>query len=299
MRTDQLDPGPSVECVHCLNCGGSCRPEQDRYCPNCGQSTRQRLPTVLEFFIEFVGNFLAFEAPLWRTLRALLLQPGKLTCAYLAGKRLYYIKPLRLYLSISLVAILAIGATFNLKVDNFAYQEIVVEESYWIIFDFGFIRAGLDRGRFFCENLPAFYCQRLEQKFSHDPGKLWHQAALTVQSLFGKLGTAMFLLLPGFAFIMRIGFWGYPVRYAEHLVFALHLHSFWFLVLALAILVNPVPVLGVLVWFLIPVYGVWAARKVYQGEWLQLALRIGIVSLLYAFLLAFAMIGLLLWALVA
>jgi hypothetical protein len=84
----------------CANCGASA---PDRYCPDCGQDTRDRLPTFAQFMREATGRYLAFDGKLWKTLFPLLFRPGFLTRAYLAGKRKRYIGPARLFLISSLI----------------------------------------------------------------------------------------------------------------------------------------------------------------------------------------------------
>lgn len=73
------------------------------YCPACGQATALHPPSVGEFIHEFLGHYVAFEGPLWRTVGALLLTPGRLTVEYFAGRRQRDIPPLRLYLTFSLI----------------------------------------------------------------------------------------------------------------------------------------------------------------------------------------------------
>ena len=97
------DPAPraSDAAAHvCLNCGANA---PDRYCPVCGQDTRDRLPTFVQFMREATGRYLSFDGKLWKTLAPLLFRPGFLTRAYLAGKRKRYIGPARLFLISSLV----------------------------------------------------------------------------------------------------------------------------------------------------------------------------------------------------
>ena len=52
-------------------------------------------PSMREFVGEFVGHYVAVEGPLWRTLGLLVFRPGRLTNAYMAGKRVLYTQPLR------------------------------------------------------------------------------------------------------------------------------------------------------------------------------------------------------------
>jgi hypothetical protein len=84
----------------CANCGATA---PDRYCPACGQDTRDRLPTFVQFMREATGRYLSFDGKLWKTLLPLLFHPGFLTRAYLVGKRKRFIGPARLFLISSLV----------------------------------------------------------------------------------------------------------------------------------------------------------------------------------------------------
>ena len=60
-------------------------------------------PSVGEFLAEFIGHYIAIEGKLWRTLALLLFRPGRLTIAYMAGKRVQYMQPLRLFLTLSVI----------------------------------------------------------------------------------------------------------------------------------------------------------------------------------------------------
>jgi len=93
-------PGARNADACCANCGADA---PARYCPQCGQDTRDRLPTFVQFMREATGRYLAFDGKLWKTLVPLLFRPGFLTRAYLAGKRKRFIGPARLFLVSSLV----------------------------------------------------------------------------------------------------------------------------------------------------------------------------------------------------
>lgn len=94
----------------CPNCGHAVPPLEPpaRHCPNCGQATHLHAPTLFEFVHEFVSHYVALEGALWRSLWALLARPGHLTREYLAGRRLHYVLPLRLFLTLSFLFFLLI-----------------------------------------------------------------------------------------------------------------------------------------------------------------------------------------------
>lgn len=68
-------------------------------------------PTVGEFVREFLQDQMALEGKLLRTLRVLVGKPGQLTLDYIDGRRQRYIRPLRLYLTLSVVYFAVAGLT--------------------------------------------------------------------------------------------------------------------------------------------------------------------------------------------
>ncbi|SIR39042.1 DUF3667 domain-containing protein [Maribacter ulvicola] len=102
--------------VDCLNCGQPLE-LSDKYCPNCSQANSTKKLTLLDFFEEFLANYISYDSKLWRTLAALLLRPGKITKEYISGKRLSYTNPFRFLLSLAIIYFLIIS--FNNKFESF------------------------------------------------------------------------------------------------------------------------------------------------------------------------------------
>ena len=64
----------------CPNCAAALPADGSaRFCPACGQETRLRAPTLMEFAQQFGGAYLSTEGALWRTLKLLLTKPGEMT----------------------------------------------------------------------------------------------------------------------------------------------------------------------------------------------------------------------------
>lgn len=112
-----------------------------------------------------------------------------------------------------------------------------------------------------------------------DPG---FDAAIQARFLSDDLPRLMFVLLPMFAFLMKIV---YVKRlYFDHLIFAIHLHSAAYVILAMMLPLeepaNKHPVIAILqvvlfAYFL--AYFIIAMRRVYQSGWLAVALRSAVV----------------------
>ena len=116
-----LTPAHSLAASNpCLNCGTNV---QLTYCPECGQREIDSDPTLREFLHELAEEFLHWDGKLLTTFRLLVARPGALTCEYLAGRRVRYISPLRVYLAFVPMtdglgdALVVIGLYDNHRVD--------------------------------------------------------------------------------------------------------------------------------------------------------------------------------------
>ena len=284
--------------AHCLNCGAPLGEPRPRFCGACGQETQVRAPRLGEFVQQFGGAYFATEGALWRTLKLLLFKPGELTAQYLAGRRKHYVLPLRLYLSISLVVLLLVRLTGSgeMQIANGDPAEVARENQH-IALTLGQGKAGLRNGVFYCESLPSWVCKRLQRRLDIDPKKMTSEVDAIKDRFLANLGGAMFLLLPSFALALKLAYWNRRLHYTEHLVFALHVHSFWFIAMILPML--QVDWLVALALGAVPVYTWLAMRRVYGGRWWPRLLRAGLVSLAYLVALGLAMAGVGLWTLLS
>ena len=95
----------------CTNCQYAFVPEEpDEFCPRCGQ---QNHPVIIGFghmVEEFLEGVFHFDGKVFRTAGLLLFKPGELTRRYLAGQRMPYVPPLRLYVFLSFVYFLLLSA---------------------------------------------------------------------------------------------------------------------------------------------------------------------------------------------
>ena len=282
----------------CLKCGQPFGQPAPKFCPACGQESTVLPPTVGEFLQQFGGAYFSTEGALWRTLKLLLFKPGELTRLYLAGRRKHFVLPLRLYLTISLVTMLLMRVQAG-DMDNALQFDGDISKGEYSLFRWNDDTAGpmIKDGVFSCNGTPAWVCKRLARRFDTDPKGLQRQASELSQRAIANVGAAMFVMLPLFAAWLKLNYLNRRLRYTEHLVFALHLHSFWFLMFAL--MLWDLPGLAALAFMAVPVYALLAMRRVYGGRWWPRLLRAALLTTLYMVALLFVMLGVAIWTLLA
>lgn len=275
-------PSPEVAAItalavqgQCPNCEAQLPEPLPRFCHACGQETHIKPPPVGEFLQQFSGTYFATEGALWRTFKLLLSKPGELTAQYLNGRRKSYVLPLRLFLSLTLVMLVTVRILGAIQLSALEDPELarsLSERPSQVSLDMGFVRAGVQDGAFYCEGLPPWLCQRIQAKLDTSTAALLLQVQRVNDRVASYAGVVMFVLLPGFALGLALLFRYRGFSYTEHLVFALHLHAFWFLMATVTMIgVNWWEPMVWLALLAIPVYAALAFRRVYGGNrWLLL-----------------------------
>lgn len=268
------EAGTAVEpAPHCANCG-TARP--GRYCPHCGQSAAIGVPTVGKFLHELVEKSLGVEGQVALTLRTLVFRPGRLTVDYLAGRRQRYMSPMRLYLAVSVLFFLLLSLVPGLRVDIGRGGIDVLTEV-------------MPESRIEAHTGVAFIDDRVA-RFAALPMEQQHRALR--DRLVHNAPKGMLLMVPWFATLLAILYRGR--RYGEHLLTALHFHSFAFLLLPIGLIPWPMPAhdwinelanLGIAVYLLVML------RTVYGGGWIATLLRLLVIAGAYAAALVAAILG--------
>ncbi len=91
---------------NCLNCDHIV---EKRYCPNCGQENTESRKTFHHLFMHFFEDLTHYDHSFWRTIIHLFFKPASLTKVYMAGKRMSFLNPIRLYIFISFVTFLTLS----------------------------------------------------------------------------------------------------------------------------------------------------------------------------------------------
>ena len=84
----------------CANCDA---PLVGPYCAQCGQRAAERIVPLHEMTREWVEDLFEFDIRIFRTLPTFFFKPGRLTDEYVRGRRVRYVRPLRLYLVSSFI----------------------------------------------------------------------------------------------------------------------------------------------------------------------------------------------------
>lgn len=87
----------------CKNCQATI---QGNFCQECGQRKGIHKITFQETFQDFVDMVFSVNAPLVRTMKGLLYNPGRLFREYVSGRRKAYYKPVAFFIITTIVYII-------------------------------------------------------------------------------------------------------------------------------------------------------------------------------------------------
>ena len=267
-----------------------------RFCANCSQAADVHIPTTVELVHELMEGLTHSDSRLWRTLEYLWFRPGRLTQEFVAGRRVAYLPPFRLYLVLSVIFFLIASLSHTRgEVIHFDHAEGSPASN---------INGcdGINFGSF------AQYPE-LNQRIRHacreivrDNGaNLMHVALATMSK-------AMFIFLPLVAFLHMLMYWRPRYRYAEHLLFFVHLHALYFsaAILMLAAidaarswpkLLGAADNLGTLLGWSVLIYTVIAVRRVFTKSWAGAIFKTFALSFVYLIVFALTVAGVFAYAL--
>jgi hypothetical protein len=92
----------------CKNCETNLKTEF-QFCPKCGQEHKDKVVHFKQFILDFLGDYFTFDSLIIRSVKPLLFNPGFLTNEFIAGRRVRYIPPLRMFIFISIIFFLILG----------------------------------------------------------------------------------------------------------------------------------------------------------------------------------------------
>jgi hypothetical protein len=294
----------------CPNCGSELI---EAYCAHCGQRQRA-VGSMCQFVRESLDDQLGVDHKLPRTLKALFIQPGFLTQEYMAGRIVRYIPPFRLYLVASVLFFVllsflssrsdwaeraeqAIEAGDSAVADTLAALAPRDSSGMRVGVSFGEDRQWLDSVRV---EVPW---QWLDQKIETNMtalGKLPPGTAMRriTNTIIEEMPKVMFVLLPVFALLLKLVYIRRRRLYLEHMIFALHLHTFAMLLFSGALLVRFDWVM-VGVTAAISIYTLIAMKRVYGQGWIKTTGKWLVLEACYFVVFLFGLLFAMLWALAA
>jgi hypothetical protein len=225
----------------------------------------------------------ALEGKLWRTVKLLVTRPGELTRQYLGGRRVPYLEPLRLYLTLSLVFFALIktlgvalpqlfidegriGLVYARSIDMKVGEKdgtVSLEGSVALVNDPGDsnVTRGIEAVTGFLGRIKPAWRENIEHFHSQPEAE---RSARLNHGFAANLPYMLIAALPLFALFLKLIYLRSGRRYGEHLVFALHTNAFAFL-LSSAIIALP----GSVPWMVIAV-AKGAGQFVSVADYLQL-----------------------------
>src|SRR5206468_6276658 len=90
----------------CENCGAQL---QGHWCAKCGQPAIDYRRSFRHVIADLLNEFLNWDSKVFATIGLLLVRPWRLTNQFLAGHRVRYVHPLRLYLLASILFFFAVN----------------------------------------------------------------------------------------------------------------------------------------------------------------------------------------------
>jgi ribosomal protein L32 len=327
--------------THCENCGAQL---QGHWCAQCGQPAIEYRRSFRYVVADLLNEFLNWDSKFFATIALLILKPWRLTNEFLAGKRVRYVNPLRLYLLASILFFFAV---------NYGAKGLKFDASNLSPKDRAEIEADLKH-----EDLPPAAREKLEAllrdtspspapaaspaasatapppqttKERHEYGKIgerpfvfsdepksstpferWVEArakekmgehgtkmGFFIATLFSNLPYMMLCCIPLFALVLKVLYVRRRIFYIDHLIYALHIHTFAYTGIMLIVLATvglnhlmPGTIAGwiiALLWIAFVIQIFLSIRRVYRQGWFFTVFKFLFGGFVYLIVLVFAL----------
>ncbi|PYL31602.1 MAG: hypothetical protein DMF39_02205 [Verrucomicrobia bacterium] len=324
------DPRKLSGLTQCENCGAQLT---GNYCAQCGQAAVDYRRSFRHVVADVLESFLNWDSKFFTTIALLVLKPWRLTNAFLAGKRVRYVNPLRLYLLASILFFFAVN--YGAKGLRFEPGKLSAKDRAELEADLkstdlppaarqeleGLLRESSPAPASSpstntplpvastSPNAPSATASPKTDKQKREYGKIgerpfmvfdeakstttferWIEArakekmgehgtkmGLFIATLFSNLPYMMLCCIPLFAFVLKILYLRRHIFYIDHLIYALHIHTFFYTGVMLIVLATvglnraaPGPIAGwviALLWIAFVVQIFLSIRRVYRQGW--------------------------------
>jgi len=107
--------------THCENCGADLK---GHWCAKCGQPAIEYRRSFRYVVSDLLNEFLNWDSKFFTTIALLIVKPWRLTNEFLAGKRVRYVNPLRLYPLASILFFFAVNyGAKGIRIDPTKFPE--------------------------------------------------------------------------------------------------------------------------------------------------------------------------------
>jgi Protein of unknown function (DUF3667) len=249
----------------CENCGAKM---SGSFCAQCGQHAVDYRRSFGRVLADVLDSLIGFESKFFATLWLLMSRPWKLTIAFLSGKRVRYMHPLRLYLLISIVFFFGVHELAKqANFDSGHRKALTPEQKAQLETKLAKLPAGIppearaevkkaiedaakpqpspeangkDKDEPFLEvgtdkddiNAPPFE-KWLNHRLKEKIGEHGVNFKVFFMAVTGNLPVMMLCCIPLFALVLKILYLFRRVFYIDHLIYALHIHAFAYLAILL------------------------------------------------------------------
>src|SRR5437016_4456687 len=318
------DPRKLSGLTHCENCGAQL---DGHWCGQCGQAAVDYRRSFRHVVVDVLDSFLNWDSKFFTTIALLIVKPWRLTNEFLAGKRVRYVHPLRLYLLASILFFYAVnygakGLRFEpgklnpkdreeLKADlkDQDLPPAAREKLEALLRESPLPSSSSSMAPSPATNVPSPSPAPETDKQKREYGKIgdrpfvmfdeaksttpferWIEArakdkmgehgtkmGLFIATLFSNLPYMMLCCIPLFAFVLKILYLRRHIFYIDHLIYALHIHTFAYVGIMLIVLATiglnrmaPGPIAGwiiALLWIAFVVQIFLSIRRVYRQGW--------------------------------
>lgn len=331
---------------YCENCGA---PMAGPFCAQCGQAAVDYRRSFRHIIVDVLDSFLNWDSKFFATIGWLIARPWHLTSQFLAGHRVRYVHPLRLYLLVSILFFFVVNYwaksihadPSKLSADDRADVAAELNDPDIPPAVKARIRGALEAkggtqpeaqtspspaaadtpqprastspspiaspsppGDFgpmlqFDKPPSTAFEKWLEQRAKEKMGEHGSKMALFIATLFSNLPYMMLCCIPLFALVLKLLYVRKRVFYIDHLVYALHIHSFAYLGIMLIVLITiglnrsiPGTFAGWIIaalWITFAVQVFMSIRRVYRQGWFFTVFKFFLGGLVYLIVLAVAL----------
>ena len=305
----------------CENCGALL---DGPYCSQCGQKAADRIVPIWHMINEALEAVFELDVRVLRTLPKFLFLPGRLTKEYINGRRKRYIRPFRLYLfsTFLLFAVIALTTTgnFGFVLDpqgmarfnppNTALAASNPSDAAALQDQNGSLFGDPEQRKRMAEEFRSDSTsinvtlyddpeanKNLERLLRAKVAQAIEDPWAAVSSAIDRGPYLMFLLLPIFAFLLKLFYVRRGRLYVEHLIFSLHVHALAFFAFTAGLLLEQSSigwVSGVAPWVEASplLYLILAMSHVYEQGLIKSSLKAFLLLSIYGIIFAIGLLAL-------